>query len=815
MVSSMNRFSSLLLLTFGAMCLQAQVNSTITISTNPTGARFIVDGRLYSSPAVLNWPEGSEHQVSFVLDPPETGQVVENIQTSIDGGTKYAFSGWIDNLGLIQPASDPIIVVTANPAVTTLTAQVTISYRVNLLYGSASTSVSAFPPTCGAPGAIPPGESRAGVVYIDSQCFWSSVELYEPAGSVITLNAYPYPGYAFTGWAVNSAGPSAFLTQFTLNGPVGITPLFVPAELVSFLTAPLGLNLLIDHTPVPTRTANDVPNCPYNEAQPQVAPVGFPPVCFGDFYFAPGSVHDISGITPQRDQSGNWWVFSGWSNGLGQDAALQVGSNVSTPLVLTADYVAGAQVAFLTSPNGLQLTVDGNSNLASYVFVWGLGTTHQVSAAATQTDASGRVYTFQNWSNGASATTQTYTVNSAAATGGYRLTANYSELDRVVIQSSPSGLTLQVDGTTCVTPCNVDRPNGATFKVSAPTQIPNGTGSRLDFRSWSDGEASSHTVTVSENYKTLTANYRNFYQFSAKSNPSHGSGFKISPASSDMFYAQGTHVTVTALPNQGFQFGHWNGALTGTYPSGTVMLSAPQTVVAEMISVPYIAPAGISNGVGQTPSGAVAPGSIISIFGQNLAPSAKLGPVNPLSQSLEGVTVTVNDLILPLLFVSPEQINAQLPFSLTPGNYTLEVQPTGQTEISGDFKVARNAPGLFFQTIDAVNYATALHADGSLVTTASPAEAGETISLLGTGFGPYQKPVLLGFFPFSPSPALADSVALSVGGMKPTSKTTAAPGFTGMDLTQFEVPTGLSKSPVPVLVSINGEDSNTVMLPVK
>jgi uncharacterized protein (TIGR03437 family) len=114
-----------------------------------------------------------------------------------------------------------------------------------------------------------------------------------------------------------------------------------------------------------------------------------------------------------------------------------------------------------------------------------------------------------------------------------------------------------------------------------------------------------------------------------------------------------------------------------------------------------------------------------------------------------------------------------------------------------------------------VNYALAMHADGSLVTTASPAEAGETISLLGTGFGPYQKPVLLGFFPFSPPPALADSVALSVGGMKPTSKTMAAPGFTGMDLTQFEVPTGLSKSPVPVLVSINGEESNTVMLPVK
>jgi uncharacterized protein (TIGR03437 family) len=808
----MNRFSSLLLLTFGGMCLQAQVTSTITISTSPTGARFTVDGTLYSAPAVLNWPEGSEHVVAFLENPPEAGLPAGNVQTSLDGRTQYAFSGWVDNLGLLQPSSDPVQVVTANPAITTLTANVTISFQIALLFGSANAQSSS--PVCGAPGTPGTPSYSPGVVYVAGTCYWSSALLYEAAGSVVTLNAFPYPGFVFTGWSVNSAAPTPYLAQFTLNGPYEITPMFVAGQLVSFLTSPIGLNLLIDHTPVPTRTVDDVPACPFNEVQAPPVPVGFPSVCFGDFYFAPGSVHYISGITPQRDLTGNWWVFSGWSNGQGQDALYQVGSNVATPVVLTADYVAGAQVSFLTSPGGLQLTVDGQSNLPSYDFIWGLGSTHQVSAPATQTSANGRVYTFLNWSDGGSAT-QTYTVNQAAVTSGYRITANFSELSRVVVQSSPPGLTLQVDGSSCVTPCNVDRQSGAKFEVSAPTQIPTGTGSRLDFGSWSDGGASSHSVTVSENYVTLTASYSNFYQLSASSNPSHGSGFKISPASSDMFYKQGTNVTVTALPNQGFQFGHWNGALTGTYPSGTVTLSGPERVVAEMITVPYIAPAGISNGVGQTPSGAVAPGSIISIFGQSLATSTHLGPVNPLAQSLDGVTVTVNDLILPLLFVSPEQINAQLPASLTPGSYTLEVQPVGQTEISGNFKVARNAPGLFFQTIDGVNYATALHADGSLVTTANPAEAGETISLLGTGFGPYHTPVLLGFFPPSPPPAVEDSVVLSVGGTKPTSKSTAAPGFTGMDLTQFEVPTGLAAGSVPVLVTINGEDSNTVMLPVK
>lgn len=809
----MNRFFLLLLLTFGGMCLKAQVTSPITISTNPAGARFTVDGNLYYSAVSFNWPEGSEHIVVFVTDPPQPGQTTSVVQTSIDGRTQYTFGGWVDNQGLLQPNLAPVQVITANPAVTTLTANVNVAYEIHVLYGVSAGSTSS-PPTCAAPGALPPGVFEPGVVFINSTCYYSSVVTFQPANSVITLNAYPYPGYVFTGWSLNSTTSNAYLTQFTLIGPTNLTPMFEPGTKVSFETSPPGLNLVIDSSTVPTRTLDTAPACPNDEVQGEAVPLGFPAICLGDFYFAPGSKHIIGGVSPQQTRTGSWMVFSEWSNGLGQNVTYQVPNNTA-PEILIANYVAGAEVSFVTSPAGLNLTVDGQSNLSSYNFIWGVGSTHQVVAPATETGSNGRAYTFESWSTGGSAGTQTYTVTQAAVSSGYRSTANYNELDRVVLQSSPSGLSLQVDGASCVTPCNVDRASGATFQVTAPTQISTGKGSRVDFDSWSDSGASTHTVKVSQNETTITAVYKSFYQLSAISNPSHGSSFKYSPISSDMFYAKGTNVTVTAEPNQGFKFGDWAGALSGSHPSGTVTLSAPQSVVAEMISVPYIAPAGIENSVGQTPGGAVAPGSIISIFGQSLASSTQLGPVNPLSQSLNGVTVTVNDLILPLLFVSPEQINAQLPSSLTPGNYTLEVQPTGQTEVSGNFTVARDAPGLFFQTVGTVNYATAMHPNGSLVTTASPAEPGETISLLGTGFGPYQKTVVNGFFPPNPPPAVEDAVVLSVGGVKTTSKSTAAPGFTGMDLTQFEVPSSLPSGNVAVLVSINGEESNTVMLPVK
>jgi len=811
----MNRLFLLLPLSLVGLCLQGQTATSITISTNPQGPRFQVDGVTYNSAVTFLWPQGSTHYVVFITDPPTVAGTTTLVQTSIDGSTQWAFNGWEDNNSLVQPSSVPLQAITANPAITTFTAQVAISYRVRLSYytsGTASTSSSQ--PVCGAPGAVPAGQFSPGVVYIGSLCYFSSVTAFVQANSVEPLNAYPYPGYAFTGWIINGSNPTPFLTSLTVTAPMTIAPMFVPAKRVSFLTSPLGLNVLVDHTPVPTRTVADVPNCPGNETIPAIVQLGFPPLCFGDFDFAPGSSHFVSGVTPQQDSHGAWWIFSQWSNGLEQNGIYQVDNNPSVPATLTADYVQGALVSFVTSPTGLQLTVDGRSNWTSYDFVWGVGSSHQVTAPATETAANGRVYSFQNWSNQPGGS-QTVTVDQNMATSGYRLTANYSELSRVVVQSSPSGLTLQVDGKNCVTPCNVDRQTGATFTVAAPTQIAMGQGARLDFGSWSDGGASGHVITVSQNYAVATASYKTFYQLSASSNPGNGSAFKYSPFSSDLFYAQGTQVTVTAVANPGFKFGHWTGDLTGSYPTGTVTMTAPDSVVANMATVPYLAPAGILNGVGPTPSTAVAPGSIISIFGESLATVTQVGPVNPLSQSIAGTTVTVNNSILPLLFVSPQQINAQLPSSLANGNYTLEVQNTGQPEISGPLTVARNAPGLFSSTIGSTAYAMAFHADGTPVTPSSPAAAGETVSMLGTGFGPYQTPVFDGFFPPNPAPAVNDSVVLSVGGVKTTSTSTAAPAFIGVVSTEFQVPTGLAGASVPVSVSINSVDSNTVMLPIQ
>jgi uncharacterized protein (TIGR03437 family) len=811
LVSSMNRLSLFAILSVAGIGLQAQTTlSTMTISTSPSGARFSVDGTVYNQAVTLTWPAGSEHLVVFITDPTRPGEPVNTVvQTAPQGDTQYIFKGWVDNLTLTQPTTDPVQTVTADPSITSLTAQLTIGYRLQLNFFSAPGPL--LPPTCGAPGAIPAGQFRPGIVFIANQCYWASANIFVQAGTTVALNAYPYPGFVFIDWASNVSAPNAYLTSYVMNGPIILAPRFSPAKRVTFLTSPLQLEVSIDHTTVPTRRLASLCDDP----QPVVSLTGFPPLCYGDFDFAPGSTHTIAGVSPQRDGSGNWWVFDHWSDGIAQNGIYTTDNNVSSPDVVTGLFVRGAQVGFQTTPTGLPLNVDGRVNWPNYNFVWAQNSTHTVSAASTQSDASGRQYTFQGWSNSGAAS-QTITVDQNAVSNGLRLTAVYSELSRIVVQSSPPGLILQVDGSTCQTPCNIDRNNGVQVNVSAPATISMGTGARLDFSSWSDGGAASHALTVNQNYTTLTASFQAKYQLSAAADPANGVIFHFSPASADMFFGQNTQVTVNATANPGFTFLRWNGALSGAYPSGVVTMTAPQSVVAVMNKIPYIAPAGVQNAASSTPSSRVAPGSIIAIYGQSLAPSLEVGPVNPLAQTIADVTVTVNDMILPLLFVSPGQINAQVPWELGDGNYTIEIHSLGQPDVTGTFTVARNAPGLFTQTVNSQAYAIAFHEDGSLITPGSPAKPGETVGLLGTGLGPFKGQLIDGFYPPDPPPALADSVSISAGNHYPSTLWAgAAPGYTGLALIKFEVPTGASGPSLPITISVNGVKSNTVMLPVE
>lgn len=792
-------------------------NTSITIGTNPTtpnGPLYIVDGTGYQATQVFVWPVGSKHIVQFPFSLDSNGNALP-YQSVANDTMRFTFGGWTANNPNFNQGSNPAVTITAEPGFTSFIASVSETVEVNINLNSESQLANAD--CTGAPSDAGTGANE-GIIYLDGTCIGNPTTLYLPIGTH-TINAFPYPGWVFYGISIN-ANPYGPSTGFNLVGPSLIIPEFSIAKRVIFMTNPPGLQVLVDgatvSTPVSPASTSSGGCTPNYNALPPNAPAGFPTLCVGEFDFLPGSTHTIGAPSPQLDNMQGTWVFEQFSNGLTQNSTYVVPNTTTYADTLTAGFAPGVHVSLFTVPAGLKLMIDGRDNWPGYTFIWGQGETHQVSAETPQTQA-GRTWTFSSWSDGGA---QSHAVVVPTGVTGLSLSATYGELSQITFTSSPPGLTFTVDGATCTTPCVANKAAGSTSTVVIPGSVPYAAGSRYDFTSWSDGgSGSTRTITYNSGAQTLTANYQTSYQLTLASNPAKGGTFTLSPTSPDGYYASGTQVSVTAVPAPGYKFVEWTGALSTFVNPSSIPMNAPFAVTANYISVPYIPPAGVQSVTGPTPDGSVAAGSIISIYGQSLAPALIVGPSNPLSQVLGTTTITVGSFILPLVYVSPTLIAAQLPWELQPGTYTLNVNTQGQPSIPAQFTVSRDAPGAFQQSNpQQLPLVLALHQDGTLVTFSSPAIQGEQITIYGTGFGPYAQPQIDGFPAASNvTDDLADSLVLmSEGGPIPTDWAGAATGIVGVAVVQVTIGNAFPPSSnVNLTIQVNGVNSMPFVLPIQ
>jgi uncharacterized protein (TIGR03437 family) len=169
--------------------------------------------------------------------------------------------------------------------------------------------------------------------------------------------------------------------------------------------------------------------------------------------------------------------------------------------------------------------------------------------------------------------------------------------------------------------------------------------------------------------------------------------------------------------------------------------------------------------------------------------------------------------------VSPGQINGQLFSDLADGNYSLIAHRIGQSDVTAQFTVHRDAPALFSQlNPDGTTQVVALHADGSPVTVDKPAQSGETITVFGTGFGPYDQPTVDGFAISSVGVwNVVDPVSVTVGAqvVQPNSAIGAA-GMVGITVVQVTLPSGMAAgAPLDLSVTVNGIPSATARLPLQ
>jgi uncharacterized protein (TIGR03437 family) len=248
------------------------------------------------------------------------------------------------------------------------------------------------------------------------------------------------------------------------------------------------------------------------------------------------------------------------------------------------------------------------------------------------------------------------------------------------------------------------------------------------------------------------------------------------------------------------------------------------------LTVPIPAPAITSTGFvnsatfGLTGTKGVAPGSIATLFGVQMSLGVASASTTPLPTSLGGTTISFGSVASPMFYVSPTQLNLQVPWETPVGSVNVSLS-VGQQTSSATVGVVAYAPGIY--TLNAsgsgqgvitnLDYSWAAPAGSIPGVTAKPATPGGYIVIYCTGLGPVDAPPPTGVGgPGIPPTTTTTTPVVTIGGVAGTVQFAGlTPGAIGLYQINVQlpgnVPTGDS---VPVSVSIGGASSDTVTIAI-
>jgi uncharacterized protein (TIGR03437 family) len=239
--------------------------------------------------------------------------------------------------------------------------------------------------------------------------------------------------------------------------------------------------------------------------------------------------------------------------------------------------------------------------------------------------------------------------------------------------------------------------------------------------------------------------------------------------------------------------------------------------------------AGIVNAASYVPT--VAAGSIASVFGSNLSSVQAFASTIPLPTTLASTSFQIGGRAAPLFFVSPSQVNLQIPWELA-GQQQASVLATvgGVVSSQQTVSLAPFAPGLFTLNGTGSSQGTVMIAGTPLfaapqsVPGSRPAHPGEFILIYCTGLGAVSNQPATGMATQAmPVSVTIATPTVTIGGIvAQVSFSGLAPGAVGLYQVNVQVPLGRpvcvagpACDAVPVILSIGGVTSNTVTIAVQ
>ncbi|MBN1567289.1 MAG: hypothetical protein JXA73_05555 [Acidobacteria bacterium] len=282
------------------------------------------------------------------------------------------------------------------------------------------------------------------------------------------------------------------------------------------------------------------------------------------FFWPAGGSHTISAIVTPAS-SGTRHVFASWSDGGDESHAITVPVEATA---YTANFDTQYRLTTSVSPQGAG-SISLSPALSDHYYA--SGSFVRLSAIA------GSGYAFAGWGFDLTGLENPKVIE---MTEPRNVIAFFEPSNQnITITTNPIGRSFVVDGITYTASQTFSWETGSSHTISVAT--PQGSSdTQYAFASWSDGGAGSHTITVPAEATTYTANFETQYLLTMAVSPLGGGSISASPARVDGYYAGGSTVQISAVPNSGYVFSGWSGDVAGTTNPQMMTMSAPRSVTA-------------------------------------------------------------------------------------------------------------------------------------------------------------------------------------------------------------------------------------------
>lgn len=229
--------------------------------------------------------------------------------------------------------------------------------------------------------------------------------------------------------------------------------------------------------------------------------------------------------------------------------------------------------------------------------------------------------------------------------------------------------------------------------------------------------------------------------------------------------------------------------------------------LAGMTTAPLVLDQGIVSATfGEGVNGA-SPGSLISIFGTNLSQGTGGAIVQngSLTTTIAGTSVMIGGILAPLLYVSPTQINAQVPYEVNAGPAAVTINGMTGSDSAQTLTITNSSPGIF---------AVVKNSDFSLTSQTNTVAPGAALAIFATGLGAGNPAVATGRLPSANPLSFTRAAPIAtIGGISAqVAASVMAPGLAGVQQINVIVPAGAPSGSQVLKFSIDGIESNSVTI---